>query len=287
MSIAQATDRVTRADAGRAAARPARVILRTAAYSIRRRRFAALVWGLPLSLMSVLVCAVFPAVRDSQAFTKLLDNYPDALKEAFDVSNSSFQTIQGYMAAEVFSLIAPFVICFFLIRALADAVCGSEERGTLDVLLSAPVRRRDLVAGWLLGDAVVLLGILAAFWAVTWLSGIVFGVDLPAGDAAAGTLNLFPLAIFAGGVTVLLAGAMHRSSAVVGIAAGILLAMYLIEVLGGFSGVIDAIRPLSAFHYYGSAIEDGIDVAKSVGLVAAGGILAWIGALLFERRDIH
>lgn len=267
--------------------RPVRVVLRTAAYAIRRRRFAALVWGLPLSLMSVLVCAVFPAVRDSQAFTKLLDDYPDALKEAFDVSNSSFQTIQGYMAAEVFSLIAPFVICFFLIRALADAVCGSEERGALDVLLSTPVRRRELVAGWLLGDGVVLLGILAAFWAVTWLSGVIFGVDLPAGDAAAGALNLLPLAVFAGGVTVLLAGAIHRSSAVVGIAAGTLLAMYLIEVLGGFSGAIDTIRPLSAFHYYGSAIEDGIDLAKFLGLLAAGLLLAAIGALLFERRDIR
>jgi ABC-2 type transport system permease protein len=268
-------------------ARSTQATVRVAAYAIRRRRLAPLVWGLPLSLMSVLIAGVFPSIRDSSAFSDVIDRYPEALKEAFDVSTSSFQTIQGYMAAEIFSLIAPLVVCFFLIRALADAVCGSEQRGSLDVLLSAPVRRRELVAGWFLGNSAVLLGILAVFWAITWLSGLVFGVDLPAGDAAAGALNLLPLAVFSGGVAILLAGLIHRSATVVGAAAGILLAMYLIEVLGTLSDVIDVVRPLSAFHYYGSAIENGIDPARFAGLISAGIALAAIGAGLFERRDIR
>ena len=43
---------------------------------------------------------------------------------------------------------------------------------------------------------------------------------------------------------------------------------------------------LSAFHYYGSAIEDGLDPAACAGLTIAGVLLATAGCALFERRDV-
>ena len=261
--------------------------LRIAIHTIRRRRFAPLAWGLSLGVMAVLVVAVFPSIEESNAFDKLIDTYPDALKSAFGVSDASFQTIQGYMHAEMFSMVAPLAVCFFVIRALSDAICGSEHRGALDVLLSAPLARRELVAGLVAGTTVVLAGILAVLGIVMWVAGLVFGVDLPAGDAAAGVLGMLPLAFFFGGVTVVLAGVLHRSATVVGIAAGTLLVMYLLEVLGSLSDALDPVGPLSAFHYYGAPIEEGVHAADFLGLCAAGLVLAAIGAALFERRDIH
>lgn len=261
--------------------------LRLALYTAWRRRFAPLAWGLPLGLMSLMIVGVFPSIEENADVEKLLESYPDTFKDAFGVTDASFSSIQGYLGAEIFNLIAPFAICFFLIRALSDAVCGSEHRGALDVLLSAPLSRRQLVAGWLLGNTAVLLGVLALFGVLTWIGGPLFGVDLPAGDVAAGVLNMLPLALCFGGVTLLFAGLLHRSGAVTGIAAGVLVTMYLVETLGSLSDAIDAFRPLSAFHYYGAALENGLDAGDFFGLVAAGLVLAVAGALLFERRDIR
>lgn len=265
--------------------RPAPV-LRLARYTVRRRRLAPLTWGLPLSLMSVFVVAIFPSIENASGIRELVDSYPDALKEAFDFSADSFATIEGYMAAEVFSLIGPLVACAFLIRTVSDAMCGAQARGTLDVLLSAPVTRREIAAGALLGGSVVLVAILVVFAVLTVVAGAIAGVGLAVADVLAGTAALFPLAFFFAGLTLALAGATARSGLVGGVAAGTLLAMYLAEVLGSFSGAIDALRTLSAFHYYGSAIEEGLDVAASAGLIGAGLVLALAGALLFERRDI-
>lgn len=39
-------------------------------------------------------------------------------------------------------------------------------------------------------------------------------------------------------------------------------------------------------HYYGSAIEQGLDPAACLGLTAAGLRLAAAGCALFERRDV-
>ena len=111
-------------------------------------------------------------------------------------------------------------------------------------------------------------------------------MDLAVGDTLAGVVNLWPLGVFFGGVTVLLAGLTRRSAVVGGGAAGVLAVMYLMEVLGKLSDAFATVDGLSAFHYYGSAIEDGLDPGAMAILLAAGIALAAAGCALFERRDV-
>ena len=133
--------------------------LRFAAYVARRKRLAPLAWGLPLGLMAVMVVAVFPSIQGSSQLDELIKAYPDALKEAFGISDASFSSISGYLAAEIFSMIAPFTAAAFMIHAVATGISGAEHRGVLDVMLSAPARRRHLLAGQLAGAAAILLAI--------------------------------------------------------------------------------------------------------------------------------
>jgi ABC-2 type transport system permease protein len=260
--------------------------LRFAAYALRRRRRAPLTWGLPLGLMAAMIVAVFPSISSSPQLDELIKAYPDALKEAFGISDASFSSISGYLAAEIFSMIAPFTAAAFMVHVIATGVSAAERRGVLDVLLSAPVRRRQLLAGYLAGGAAALLGITVAVGIVMQAAAVVFGVDLQVGDTVAGVLNLWPLGIFAGGVAALLTGVWRRPAAVAGGSAGVLVAMYLIEVLGKLSDTIAKIDAVSAFHYYGSAIEDGLDPGACAILTVAGVVLAAAGCALLERRDV-
>ena len=260
--------------------------LRYAAYELRRRRRAPLTWGLPLGLMAAMVVAVFPSIQGSAQLDELIKAYPDALKEAFGISDASFSSISGCLAAEVFSMIAPFTAAAFMVHAIATGVSGAERRGVLDVMLSAPVRRSQVVVGYLAGSALALLGIAAVLGIVTQSAAALFGVDLSPGDTLAGVLNLWPLGIFAGGVAALLAGVSRRPAVVAGGAAGVLVAMYLVEVLGKLSDAFAKVDAVSAFHYYGSAIEDGLDPASCAILIGAAVVLAAIGCVLFERRDV-
>jgi ABC-2 type transport system permease protein len=260
---------------------------RIALYAARRMRFSPLAWGVPLGLLCLMIIAIFPSLEDSPELDKLIESYPDAFKQAFGVTDASFRTIEGYLAAEVFNLIAPLATAYFVIHALARAVCGSEQRGVLDVLLSAPLRRRQVLAGWMAGTAAVLLGILAVIAAICQAGALALGVGLSVGDTLAAVFNLWPLSLFFGGMTLLLAGLSGRTLAVTGTATAVLVGMYFVEVLGKLSDTVGAVDGLSAFHYYGSAIEDGIDPAGFVGLLAAGVVLAAVGCVLFERRDIR
>lgn len=62
--------------------------------------------------------------------------------------------------------------------------------------------------------------------------------------------------------------------------------MYVIDLVGKVADPIEPLRYVSAFRYYGSAIQDGIDPPAFAGVTLAGIVLAAAGALLLERRDV-
>ena len=260
---------------------------RIALYAVRRRRMAVLVWGVPLGALAAMVVAIFPSIGASPQLGELLDSYPEAVKQAFGITDASFATAEGYLAAELFNLIAPFACCAFIVHALAVALAGAEQRATLDLVLSAPLARRQYVIGWLIGLAVTLLGILAVLAVTMQLAAEIFGVDLALESTLAGVLNLWPLALFSGGLAAVMCGVMRGAGAITGAAMGVIVAMYFVEVLGRISDSVASVDAFSAFHYYGSAIESGIDAGAFVGVTAAGVVLAAAGCLLFERRDLR
>jgi ABC-2 type transport system permease protein len=89
-----------------------------------------------------------------------------------------------------------------------------------------------------------------------------------------------------GGLAALLAGVAHRPIVVTGVASGAVVAMYVVDLVGKLSDPLAPARVVSAFRWYGSAINDGFDVSHAVALTLAGLALAAAGALLFERRDV-
>jgi ABC-2 type transport system permease protein len=62
--------------------------------------------------------------------------------------------------------------------------------------------------------------------------------------------------------------------------------MYVADLVGRLDTSLDWVRYSSVFRYYGRAIEDGIDPLAVAGVSAVAVALAYVGALLFERRDL-
>jgi ABC-2 type transport system permease protein len=257
-----------------------------AVYTARRRRSAPLAWGGGLGALAAVVIAVFPSLRGNAQLDQLLDSYPEALKEAFGITEGWFSSVESYLAGEMFNLIAPLACCFFAIHAVSAAVGGTESRPVLEALLTAPITRRQYLAGVLVGVLAVLAGILFVLAVVMQLTSWVFGAGLAVGSTVAAIVTLWALAAFAGGAAAFLAGVSDRSVIVNGGAFGFMVAAYFAEVLGGLSDTVGAVDWLSPFHYYGTAITDGVDVAACAGLIAAGAIAAAAGCTLFERRDV-
>jgi ABC-2 type transport system permease protein len=257
----------------------ARAVIRQ---GLRVQRRSLVTWGLALGVYGAFMAAIFPSVRSMIA--KVAEQYPSGLKQAFGVSDMS--TVEGYVHAELFSLILPLAIGYLAIRSVTRPTVGAEDEGHLDTILALPLARTTLVGGSFAVTAVLVAGVLAILGAFTWVSGRIAGTGISLGLTAAGVTGVWALAVFSAGVAVLAAGFLRRATAVTAVAMGVLVGMYALDLAGRLAPSLDALRWLSAFRYYGAPLRDGLDVAGFAALLGAGALLAVVGALRFDRRDL-
>jgi ABC-2 type transport system permease protein len=249
---------------------------------LRDHRRAWLTWGGPLGAMSALMAALWPSVEG--ALDDALENYPDALKEAFNIR--AITTVEAYIDAEMMSLIVPLALAFLAVRVVTRAIASAEEQRYLDTLLAAPVARPTLVAAAMVVAAAVVAVVLTVTTLVTWVVAVLVGTDASLLVLGRGAANVWPLSMFFAGMAACAAGRLHRSAPVTAIATGTLVGMYVIDLVGKLADPVEPLRHLSVFKYYGSAIQDGIDPLAFAGVTLAAVALAVAGAVLFRRRDV-
>ena len=246
------------------------------------RRRSVFIWGGSLGALCAFMAAIYPSIRGS--IEQIVKSYPAGLKEAFGVQ--AMNTVEGYVHAEMFSLIVPLAIGYLAIRSVAGPIVGAEEQGWLDTTLSLPVSRRVLLVGSFLVTAALIFAVMTLIGVVTFLAGWIAGTRISAGLVAAGVFGVWALAAFFAGISAVACGALHSSRTVTGIAVGVLVAMYTIDLAGRLAHALEPIRWASAFRYYGAPLRDGIDPLYFIGLTATGVLLVAGGAWLFERRDL-
>ena len=272
---------------GRHAARkaPRGTLFALVSHTVGMQVRGVIVWGVALGLYSAAMVASFTAIEGSaEQLNRLMEAYPKGLMDAFGVTDLADPA--NYMHSQVFGL-APLALAFFPIMALANAIAGAEERGTIDVLLGNPLPRPQIVVGNFMAVAVSLLAIAGIVGLLTWATAVLVDVGLSARQVAEAVLNLWPVCLLFGSLALLCSALFHRRSLAIAIPAFSLFGMYLIDTVGRASSDLEDLRPVSAFYYYGSAIENGIDWAGSLGITGAALVLVSLAVFAFRRRDIY
>jgi ABC-2 type transport system permease protein len=250
---------------------------------------SVVIWGTALGLLSLITVAFFPSMEDQgRQLNELMKSYPPEMRELFGMGEgTNLATIEGFLASQVFSFMAPLALAFFPILASAGAIAGAEERGTIDVLLGNPIPRWHLVVGNFVATAISTLGIVAILGLFTWVPAILLNVDLSLEKTAEAVLNLWPLCTFFGALALLCSAVFHRRFLAIAIPGFVLVATYFINALGNSVEDLQDAQRITVFHYYGSAIEEGIDWSNFGGVTLAALVVVLLAVLAFRRRDIY
>lgn len=252
--------------------------------TLRDQRRGLLGWGIGIVLLVLLMAALWPSIGDIADLQEFLHNYPQALREIFNLED--FSTGGGFFNSELYSVLLPVLFLVYSIGRGARVVAGEEQSGTLDLLLVTRVSRTGLVVqqAAAVGVAVVLLG-LVLFVAVMVFSPV-FDLGISAGDAASGSLAMVLLGLEFGWLALAVGAATGRRVVALSVAAALAVASYLLYVAGRLVDAMEPWLPLSPFH---QALEGG---PLGAGLPAAYGWLPLVGALavlaslpVFHRRD--
>lgn len=193
----------------------------------------------------------------------------------------------GYVVGEVFNLIAPAVLVAYAVITGASAVAGEEERGTMAVLVSQPVSRRQVLASKAAGLAIALVATIAVFAVMAWLASSLFDIGLAPANIAATCLHLLALAIAFGAIALAIAGLTGEPSLASMIAGGTAAVAYMTDSLLPLAG-LDPWARISPWHYYASStpLVNGVDVAHLLVLLAITAGATAVAFVGFERRDL-
>jgi ABC-2 type transport system permease protein len=175
-------------------------------------------WALGLAGYVAMIVSVYPTIRDNRELERLMEQYPEALKAFFAFGGQlDFTSAAGYLGSELFSFMIPILFLVVAVGNGVASIAGEEERGTLDLLLSAPLSRRRVALEKLGAMCLEVAGLGAVLWLALWIGAIVIGMGISGAHLAAATTSAVLLAIAYGAIAFMLGAGSGRKSLAVGV----------------------------------------------------------------------
>jgi ABC-2 type transport system permease protein len=120
-------------------------------HELRACRKSTLVWILTLIIVIIVFMSLYPAFsKDAELTTKMLEGFPEVVREALGVRLDSFFSIIGF-----YSFIYTYIVLCGSIQAMNSglSILSKEVRDrTADFLLTKPIKRHQIVTAKLLAS---------------------------------------------------------------------------------------------------------------------------------------
>ena len=241
---------------------------------------ALAVWGFLLPVIYARFGSQFAALANSGLLPEQFSRFGGG--DVFSLS--------GSIALGFIHPIAIILTSVFAVGFSASAVAGERQRGTLEVALARPLSRRTLyltqLAAAFVFNAVTVTALLAGSVSGAAFAGVI--QELAFGNLPLLWLNSVLLFGTFAAIGLAASVSFDRLMPALGVTLGIMIVMYVLEVLGSLWPAAEALQTYSLFHYrQAKAILTGFAppfdtvVLASVILIA----MAW-ALVVFPRRDL-
>jgi ABC-2 type transport system permease protein len=265
------------------------MIALTLRLELRRSRALAVGLAVVILIYGGLIAAIYPILLANTAqIEDYMNLFPKEFMAAFGMTGNLADP-GIFFATYIGSFLWPLVAAIAAILLATRPAAADAERGWADLLLATPLTRVAYLGAAIVGQVVVLAALaLVAVGGVLAVGAIVGAGFDPARFLAAGVvLWLFACAI--AGVASLAAVITLSRGVAAGVTTGILIAMYLLNIVSQIQAGLAWIGNLSAFKFIGvgplidRGAADWLGICMFV-LVAGVG---WTASLvLFRRRDL-
>jgi ABC-2 type transport system permease protein len=255
-----------------------------------RRSRSILVWASVIGFVYAAIMAlVYPTMRENaEVMDEYMKIFPQELMKAFGLTGSIADPgifFDTYIATFLWPVIAAILGILVATRPIAADL----DRGFLELVVSSPLPRRQYLGISIVGQLLVTTIVAVATIAGVVVVGALVGAGFDTGRflLAVPTMAAFAWAI-AAFATLLSVITLSRGTAG-GITVGVLLGMYLVNVVAAIVPDLDWLTGLSIFGYFdtNALIDTGTLALGDVGVFVAIAAACWAAAIaLFGRRDL-
>ncbi|MDI6799945.1 MAG: ABC transporter permease subunit [Actinomycetota bacterium] len=254
------------------------------------RKKSIIWWSIGLALTGAFIVALFPTVeKASLELSNYMEVWPDELKAAFNLSDAlSISTIEGFLNAELFSMMGPILILFFSVGFGAGVIAGEEEKGTIDLLLSHPIGRTRVAVEKYLAGVVGLIVISASFYLGMSLPLLLLKIDINLLKLAQACLGLFLLGLSFSSLAFALGSATGKRGLTLGLTSSIAVMMYLADTLAALVDKLEPYEAASLFYYFNATdiFLDGLSLKSILIYLVCSLLFLALAIVGFNRRDL-
>lgn len=244
-------------------------------------------WSLGLFLYAFVIVLIYPSFQDIPELNDILGD-EDSLIRAFTGNVDDFASPEGFLTAEMLSFTFPLLFIVFNLWLGTIWLAGEERRGSLEVLLSHPVRRMTMllqkfaamVSGTVALAVVVFVGTLAGI--------VIVDMDINLLNVIQAYVGLALLGVTFGALALLVGAWTGKPSTTVGVGGAVGIVGYVANTFGPIVDGLEWTQYLSPIYYFigGNPMVNGLNLVHSGVLVGASAVLVAAASYLFERRDL-
>jgi ABC-2 type transport system permease protein len=227
-------------------------------------------------------------VENATQFEQLLEAYPKELLIAFGIGEGSFADPAVFLSGYLYNFLWPLVGAIVAI-AIATRVASDANRGFLDIVLATRLSRIGHLLGSIGTQAIGIAFVAAAMFLGIFVGDLLIEPDFPESWVALSMLHVFVFGAAIAGPTTMLAVVLLDRGRAAGMAAGVLVVMYLFNVVATLAPDIGWLARLSAFHYFDprELLATGAYPVGDSLLLGSIALASWAAAvILFRRRDL-
>jgi len=258
--------------------------------TIKDRRVLLLIYCLSSIALLWMYIALFPSFKDQTAnLEQLMKSYPESFMKAFNFDIKSFTTLEGFLSTEQFSLMWPLVLILMLVGYAGSSFAGEIEKGTIEILLSQPISRVKLfISRYSAGLMMLVVFVVFSIFAAIPL-GKAYQISFQSENFVTLALLgfMFGLSIFS--IAMFLSSIFSDKGKVFFISGGLLVIMYVLNILSSIKESLSDLKYASFFYYFNppkALVHNQIDHWSYLVFFGTALVLAILGLIVFVRRDI-
>lgn len=258
--------------------------------TIKMQQRSLIFWTIGLLILIALYMLIYPSIKESAAeLNAYMEKLPEAFRAAFIGEGAEYTSPIGYINSEIFTQMLPILFIFYAVGFGSGAIAGEEEKGTLDVLLSNPLRRSRVVIEKF---GALLVGL--AYLAIIVVVGLAIGtkfvqIDIEITKLLAVTFTLFLLATNFGTLSIFVGCLTGSRGLAIGLTTAVAIATFFINALSPIAAFLEKIRDFSPFFHYvnNTPIIHGVNWLSAFVLIWVTIGLLVLSIAAFANRDLN
>lgn len=261
--------------------------------TLRRSWKHALYWGLGIALLAFYPFLMMPNTPEGfEQYVKIAESLPEGVMEMFGLSDlAAIGTPVGFIGYSFFGYIL-LVLAVYSVIAGLNVSAVDEDNGSMDILLSLPLPRWQIIIEKIIAYSLIAL-IITLFAFMGFILGAMLvpdRINLEWHKYLTGSIAILPGTIFMMVITAFIGTLVRRRVTAAVLAGAFIFGSYVLNVIGGISNTsfAETMKGFSFFAYLNTstALEQGVTLGSTLALAVVSIILAGGAVMLFERRDV-